>query len=329
MSFASKYKRLLEVVGTKDTLAILIHADPDALSSAMALKRLFWRRARHVDIFRINKLTRSDNRAFVRLLNAKHRHIRFLKKSTVTKWAVVDSQPGHHEAFEGYPFDIIIDHHPVTNGSEAAFIDIRPEYGANATLMTEYLKAARINPSSQLATALFYGIKADTDNFIRDSISRDIIVFRYLYERANLNIVKKIESSELSLRTLKTIQAAAQKVNLVRETAFVHLGRVSSADNLVIVADFLMKLSEANWSVVSGVRDSKLVIIFRNAGFRRHAGQRAQAAFGSIGKAGGHQSAARAEIALDRIASEINKASPPDYGSFVRKRIRNAGRRAN
>jgi len=323
--FTEKTKRLRDVVGTRDVLAILIQADPDALASAMALKRLFWRHARQVDIYRINQLARPDNQAFVKLLNVKQRHIRHLKKSTVTKWALVDSQPAHHEAFADIPFDIIIDHHPVTAHLEAPFIDIRPEYGANATLLTEYLKAARIKPSPRLATALFYGIKADTDDFVRNSISRDIINFRYLYELANRNIVKKIESSELSIATLETIRTAAKKVAFLGETAFVHLGPVSSADKLVIVADFLMKLSEATWSVVSGTRNGKLVVIFRNAGFRRHAGRRAQAAFGEIGQAGGRQSAARAEVALSRVA--VDRDSPQTYESFVRQRLKKAASR--
>jgi hypothetical protein len=40
ISFDRKYKRLLEVVNSSDTLGILINADPDSMASAMALKRL-------------------------------------------------------------------------------------------------------------------------------------------------------------------------------------------------------------------------------------------------------------------------------------------------
>jgi len=51
-----------------------------------------------------------------------------------------------------------------------------------------------------------------------------------------------------------------------------------------------------DWSVVSGLYDRKLVVIFRNDGLRRNAGTVAKEAFGSLGSAGGHKSAARAEI---------------------------------
>jgi nanoRNase/pAp phosphatase (c-di-AMP/oligoRNAs hydrolase) len=36
-----KGRRLLEMVGPEDTLAIMINADPDAMASALALKRIF------------------------------------------------------------------------------------------------------------------------------------------------------------------------------------------------------------------------------------------------------------------------------------------------
>lgn len=38
------------------------------------------------------------------------------------------------------------------------FLDIRPEYGANSTILIEYLRGAHIEPSMKLATALLYGI---------------------------------------------------------------------------------------------------------------------------------------------------------------------------
>ncbi|NTV00258.1 MAG: hypothetical protein HGA55_03940, partial [Methanoregulaceae archaeon] len=68
---------------------------------------------------------------------------------------------------------LIYDHHLPAPGSVAPFVDIHEDYGATATMMTEYLRAAKIAPSPRLATALFYGIKTDTDNFVRASIPND------------------------------------------------------------------------------------------------------------------------------------------------------------
>jgi nanoRNase/pAp phosphatase (c-di-AMP/oligoRNAs hydrolase) len=41
VSAAEKVRRLVQVVKPDDTLGILIEADPDAIASAMALKRIF------------------------------------------------------------------------------------------------------------------------------------------------------------------------------------------------------------------------------------------------------------------------------------------------
>jgi nanoRNase/pAp phosphatase (c-di-AMP/oligoRNAs hydrolase) len=193
MSMVEKCKRLQEVVSPEDTLGILIDADPDAMASAMALKRFFWRKVRKTSIYHLNPIKRADNLAFIRLVKVAQKNARHIKASKITKWAIVDSQPDHHEVFMKYPIDIIIDHHPVGKVHNALFVDIREDYGATSTILTEYLRAAKIRPAPRLATALFYGIKTDTDNFVRSSQPHDINAFKYLYKYANLNIIKKIE----------------------------------------------------------------------------------------------------------------------------------------
>jgi nanoRNase/pAp phosphatase (c-di-AMP/oligoRNAs hydrolase) len=320
VSNSEKIKRLLDVVHPDDALAVLISADPDAIASALALKRIFWRRARRIGLFRINKIERADNQALVRMLSIDLRHIGRLKKSDFTKWALVDSQPHHSEHFGGRSYNIIIDHHPPGDNLRADYIEVREDYGATATILTEYLKAAGIRPSPRLATALFYGIKSDTNNFVRKTIANDINAFRHLYEYANLNIVKKIEASEITKKNLADIRKAMQRLEFFKHTALVHMGRVKNADTLVIVADFLLKLAEATWSVVSGLQGDRLIVIFRNAGFRRNAGKLARELFGDIGSAGGHKSAARAEIAVENLQPAPRRDS--DYRDFLLGRIK-------
>jgi nanoRNase/pAp phosphatase (c-di-AMP/oligoRNAs hydrolase) len=325
ISTADKCKRLQDTAGSEDTLAILIHADPDSMASALALKRFFWRKVKRVNIVRINKIDRADNLAFVRLLNLNQQHIRNFKSSDVTKWALVDSQPNHHEAFNKFRFDIIIDHHPVSNDLDAAFIDIQEDYGANSTILTEYLKASKIKPSPSLATALFYGIKNDTNSFVRNTVPNDVKAFRYLYEYANLNIIKKIESSEMTKKNLSSFQKAIDRLSFVKRTAVIHMGEVDDAATLVIMADFFMKLAEVTGSIVSGIHDQKLIVIFRNVGFRRDAGKLAQEMFGQIGSAGGHKSMARAEIPLEQIKPNAIKVT--DLKQYLINRLKRAGRK--
>jgi nanoRNase/pAp phosphatase (c-di-AMP/oligoRNAs hydrolase) len=277
-----------------------------------------------VNVVRINKIERADNLAFINLLNLRHPHIRNFKTTEVTKWAIVDSQPNHHEEFNKFRFDIIIDHHPVSDNLDAAFIDIQADYGANSTILTEYLKASKIKPSPRLATALFYGIKTDTNSFARTTVSNDINAFRYLYEYANLNIIKKVESSEMTKKTLPSFKLALEKLTFVRRTAVIHLEDVQDAATLVMITDFFMKMAEAACSIVSGILDQKLIVIFRNAGFRRDAGKLAKEMFGHIGSTGGHKSMARAEIPLEQIKS--NGKTATDIEQYVLNRLKRANR---
>ena len=76
VSTAEKCKKLQDVVSSEDTVAILIHADPDSIASTFALKRLFWRKVKKANVVRINKIERADNPAFINLLDLKQPHIR-------------------------------------------------------------------------------------------------------------------------------------------------------------------------------------------------------------------------------------------------------------
>ena len=165
-------------------------------------------------------------------------------------------------------------------------MDIKEDYGANSTIMTEYLRAAKIKPSPRLATALFYGIKTDTDNFVRPSTQNDINAFRYLYPFANINLIKKIESSEMTRQTLAGFRTAMENMTFLKDKAFIHMGRVGDPDILVMIADFFLKMVEATWCIVSGVYGQKLIVIFRNAGFRLDAGVTAHRPLRRMGNCG-------------------------------------------
>jgi len=319
-SMSARSSHLHEIVGVQDRLAVLINADPDALASALALKRIYWRKTKKIDICHIKPIERADNLSMVHLLDIRTRHIDKLDRSKYTKWALLDSQPDHHPSFRDFQFDIIIDHHPLTEGLSALHLDISEDYGANSSLMTEYLKAEKIKPSPRLATALFYGIKTDTHNFVGDSAPADINAFRYLYRFSNMNVVKKIESSELTLTTLHSYRRAMENLTIIDHTAVVHMGRVNETDTLVMLADFFLKLAEASAAIVSGVSSGKLIVILRNAGFRQDAGKLAQQLFGDFGTAGGHRSAARAEVPLENIKSRFDCGGA--YGEFVSQRLK-------
>jgi nanoRNase/pAp phosphatase (c-di-AMP/oligoRNAs hydrolase) len=303
-----------------DHVLILMTADPDAMASAMAAKRLLWRKVSSIVLAHTNVIRRPDNLAMIRLLGIDLRHVDDIRIGDYSRFVLVDSQPCHHEFFEGLTFDAIIDHHPDTAPS-AVFKDIRPRYGATATLMTEYLRAARIKPSKKLATALFHGIKTDTRNFERQTQIEDVVAFQYLFRYANIPLARHIEQADLQMNFLKYFRRAIDERRLRKGKMFVHLGAVHNPDVCVLVAEFFMRIDSVQWSIVSGVCDKRLTVVFRNDGLRRNAGQVAHESFGAFGSAGGHRTMARGEVPLAALPETVNLRERRKFTNWLIQRV--------
>jgi nanoRNase/pAp phosphatase (c-di-AMP/oligoRNAs hydrolase) len=306
ISNKARLRRLYALFSGDDHVLIPINADPDAIASAMAIKRLLWRKTAGVTIANVNTIERPDNLVLVRLIGAKLTPFSQIQLGTFNRIIMVDSQPDHHESLIGLKPDAIIDHHPIGAASQAPYIDIRPQYGATASILIEYLRAARIQPSAKLATGLYYAIKTDTSNFERQTLMEDLNAFQFVFRLSNIALARRIESAELRVDFLKYFRKAIKDFKIRKGRAFVHLAEVIHPDVCVQVADFLMRIESVNWSIVSCVYKRKLIVIFRNDGIRKNAGRLAKQMFGKIGSAGGHKSAARAEVPLDNLVCTQN-----------------------
>ena len=316
-----RVQALLRIAGTNANVLVLISPDPDSIASAMVVKRLLWKHVRKTVIAYPGEIKRLDNLAMIELLKIPLAEMAEIEIAEFSKCILVDSQPDHADIFRSLKFDAIIDHHPVTRPWDASHVDIRPEYGASATMMTEYLRGAGIPPSKNLATALLYGIKTDTDNFERGGTEQDVKQFQYLFKFANMNILKKIERSEFRVEDLSCFQTALENRVVRKKGIHSHLGDVPSADICVQVADFFTRAYGLGWIFVSGVYQKKVIVIVRNDGYRKNAGNLAIQAFGDLGSAGGHRGAARAEIPLEELRSRNIKGRDRNLAAFIRKRL--------
>jgi len=304
-----------------DSLLIVINPDPDSIASALALKRLLWNWVQTSIIAYIGSIQRLENQAMVQLLKIPLVRLDRVHTDEFSKKALVDSQPYHNEVLSRFEYDIMIDHHPMIQEVSASYIDIRPEYGALATIMTEYLRGAHIKPSERLATALLYAIKVDTQNFERNATEEDVKEFRFIFKHANLNLLRKIESSEMILEHLNYYKVALNRMILSKKRLFAHLGEVESPDLCVQIADFFHRIHGISWIFISGFYQGKLIIILRNDGYRKNAGRLAERAFGPFGQAGGHKGAARAEIPIERLSEQLGEVNDKNVRSFLQKRL--------
>lgn len=297
-----RLRKLRQLFHHQDRLLILIDADPDSIASALALKRLLWRRVSTCTIAPIRPITRPQNQTMVKLLEIPLTSFETIQPEAFTRFALVDSQPAHNPLFARFTYDVIIDHHPLLPQTRAMYVDVRSGYGSNSTIMTEYLRQAKIKPSMKLATALSYAIKTDTHNFERPAIEADIRAFHFLFRYTRHALLRRIEIAELTLEMLQYFQLGLNRLQRRRERVYCFVGRVPNPDILVILAEFFLRVIEITWSFVAGIYENRLIVIFRNDGIRKNAGRLAARAFGRLGSAGGHNASARAEVPLDRLS---------------------------
>lgn len=306
----------LEIFQKEDDVLVVINADPDALASAMAVKRLLRYRVKSFVIGYPNEIRRLNNLVMVDLLRIPIEKLQNIKPKDYSKKILLDSQPSHLPSFEKIQFDVVIDHHPMSAGWDAPFIDIRADYGAVASIMVEYIRAAEMKPSVPLATALFYAIKVDTNNFEKRATMADAISFRYLFTIANQNLVRKIELASLRPSELNYFKTAFSEMKISKQRLYAHVGRVRNPDILVIIADFLNQVHQISWVIISGIHGERLVVIFRCDGYKKNAGKLAEKIFGKVGSAGGHREAARAEVPLKNLS-----AADQDFSTQTLKRL--------
>ena len=295
----ARVARVREHFARADRVLIMMQddPDPDAIASALALKTLLGRPKSAATIGTFGTIRRPENRAMTRILEI---DVEQVKPGALDEWdmiALVDTQPAIFEERLG-EVDLVIDHHPEETPVRAQLKDIRPSYGATSTILTEYLRAADVKIRERVATALLYGIKADTLHLERGAVRADMEAFAFLHAHANHNALRRIERPDLPEAALDVLARGIAGRRLVDGVMFVHLGPVAYPELVAQFADLFLQVEGAEWSVVSGSFNHELHVSVRNVGYVRAAGDVVHEAFGDLGGAGGHRSMAKAVVKL-------------------------------
>jgi nanoRNase/pAp phosphatase (c-di-AMP/oligoRNAs hydrolase) len=304
------------LAGWEGNLCIVTHInpDPDSISSAMALSMI----ARHASHNKLDcrilyegNIGHQENRAFINLLEIKMERLTPQMLDECAYIALVDSSaPGvNNELQKNAWVNIIIDHHK--NGEHtvpiADFVDIRPGVGATASIMTQYLMELDIPVNKSVATALLYGIRADTRDFKRNVNPQDLNYAAFLLPLTDSELLDKITSPSISQETVEILGNAIRNRRIKSGYLFSNVGYVRNRDALPQAADMLIQLEGVNTALVYGISDQNIVISARNKDIRLHLGNVMSEAFGSIGEAGGHATMAAAVVPLNYFTMVRNK----------------------
>ncbi len=301
--------RSLFADGRKIHILLQHDPDPDAIGSALALRELLGRNRATTPIVTFGSITRPENLAMIRLLDIQIDQISYedLHKDGA-RLALVDVQPPYFDRPLGR-VDLVVDHHPKRTSFKARFADLRSGYGSTCTIFTEYLRAADMEPSQRLATALVYGIKTDTLFLERGSNLADLNAFNFLYPIANKAMITRIERPALPREDLESLGRALSRLQIDNSLAVVHMGDVSREDVIPQMAEFCLQIEGVDWSVVSGLVNDRVVICVRNVGYVKSAGDIMKKLYDDIGSAGGHRAMAKAVVPLDRFKDRFGEVS--------------------
>ncbi len=299
---SKKLAQLLSVIQGKKTALIVSHTnpDPDAIASAMALQYLLQEIGKVKSTIAFDGIIgRAENRALIEYLELEYK---FLEEIRPEHWdivALIDTHSGMgNNPMPAYiPITIEIDHHPVsTTNRTSLFSDIRADFGATATILARYLLSAGLKIGTKLATALFYAIKAETQDLGREAKSADRRVYLTLYQIIDFRALAKIQRAELSPLYFQDMGRAIRRTKIFDDVAISAPGKVNNPEMVAELADTLLRLRDIRWAIVMGCCRGDMFISVRTKDADHDAGDLVKKVVGKMGTAGGHESFAGGKI---------------------------------
>lgn len=285
---------------------ITTHAnpDPDALASGKGISHLLNAKWGIPTRLIYNGLVgRAENRAILHLLTPEWEHSDQLADlSKFSTMLFVDCQPGSRNLVpidKNIPTFVIDHHYPILEQTRrAAYADIRPNVGATATLIYQYLDAAQVSIDPVLATAMFLGIRTDTNGLSRGSTCEDGVVYVKLLEKLDQQLLQKIESAGLALEYYQAFYRGMQNARVYGKAVITYLGDMHRPDIAAELADLLFRYESVHAALCSGMYKGVLHFSIRTGFLDQDAGLLVQNVIFPPGSAGGHGIMAGGQIPL-------------------------------
>ena len=293
--------QFLDWMRGKGRVLIVAHdnPDPDSLAAAMALKHLFVKTVgQPVTVGYGGIIGRGENQAMVRELEIDIVPLDRLDFDQFGVICMVDTQPGVGN--NSYPpnrfVHLVIDHHPVRDPNCCRWADIRPEYGACASILFEYLQAQQVTFGTKLATSLFYAIKSETQDLGREGVRADREAYMQLLPLANAHILFDITHPKVPREYFSSYNKAIANSRTYGSVLVFNLYEVEHPDIVAEMADFLLRMEGIEIVLGMGHYDETIFLSLRIQTHEVMAGDMIRKVVNGMGTAGGHHTTAGGQI---------------------------------
>ncbi len=288
---------------------ILTHdnPDPDSIAGAIGLGWLLKRLARVESTVAYGGIIgRAENKALVKVLHLPLTPVSRVAFDEFDLICMVDTQPdqGNHSLPAGVVPDVIIDHHPRRpETARAPFADVGGPIGASSTVVAEYVRASGLHLPPRIATALFYGIKADTRDLGRMTTAQDVDAYLWLFPLADKDALRSIEYPRLPAVYFRLQHTALERLEVWGDVAIVDVGDLYAPDMVAEVAERFHLLEGTRWALAFGRYDKALWFSLRTSDLRANAGRTIRRVIEERGgSAGGHGSMAGARLPVEGLS---------------------------
>jgi nanoRNase/pAp phosphatase (c-di-AMP/oligoRNAs hydrolase) len=290
--------------------------DPDAIASGLTLKYICKFCNVESSIYYGGNISHQKNRALVNLLDIDLINLKTSEEvmkvvGSAGKIALIEASiPSKNNVL---PVDVtpnlIFDHHQIDISSvKGDFIDIQPEIGATATIMTKYIRQLNIKPDVSLATALLFGIRTDTKEFTRNTTSDDFEAAAYLSPLVDTTIMIQLDFPPMRLETLDIIGRAIRNKEIRGSYLASFVDFISDRDALPQAAEMMLQLEGVYTVLVFGINEDKVQLSARSMDTRVNLGLVLQSAFGEL-NSGGHATMAAGAINLGILSDANDRTS--------------------
>lgn len=311
-------KRFRNLLAARDAVAVLLHPnpDPDALAAGLGVSFLAERVGTTAIIQYPGEIRRPENRAFVTVLDVTCESIDGVVDLADDAVVLVDhNEPRGLEGGGGLTPDAVVDHHP-GDGQGMAFTDVRPNYGACATIFAEYLDELGYVPGAEnadevdgpplpapVATGLLYGILADTNRLTRGCTAAEFDAAEYLYPGSDSDALDRIAHPDVDAGVLEVKATAIANRVVEAPFAVADVGEVPTVDAIPVAAEELLALEGVSAVVVFGEFDETIHLSGRSRDDRLHMGEALASVVDDIGMsdAGGHARMGGGQISITHM----------------------------
>jgi nanoRNase/pAp phosphatase (c-di-AMP/oligoRNAs hydrolase) len=282
--------------------------DHDAVASALGLQWLFSRQGVASRIVYDGDIQRSSLQRVIDDLEIEMIHTRDAGMDPAHKVIVVDGCKGNANVTDLIGDEIaVIDHHQVDSPEDVRFVDIRPEYGACATIVGSYLIDAGMPIPPKLATAIMIAISVDTALLTRGVSEHDLRLYFHCFDVADMHYVNSVIRNHIHLGDLELYRYVIDHLEVRDRLAFCHFRDGCSQNLLGIIADFVLALEEIDLVVLSARNGDKVNLSVRSEEPSWDASRIVRTTLAGRGFGGGHADMAGGVIT--------------DAGSFVAEQL--------